>query len=301
MRKDLLRARPLVEPPRGFLSGRRTVLRRSIAQMAAWVNRGLDMLPPGRWMHRMVRRGMQWTESDFQLRRGGPGLDGMRIAFLSDVHAGSYLDEADLIRIFSDLGEQEPDLVCLGGDLINSRMEELRFFEKGLARIDPPLGVFAVPGNHDHFWGADLDTWCRRLEGMGVRLLINEGTRLLHGGDGLWIAGVDDLVEGKPDLAAALEGARDDEPMIVLSHNPDFFFEAAAVEVDLTLSGHTHGGQVRFGSWAPVNHSRFGWLEGWHEIDESSLYVGRGVGVTLLPLRFGAPAEIPMLRLQAPR
>jgi uncharacterized protein len=261
------------------------------------VNRGLDILPPGRWMHRIVRRGMQWTEMDFQLTRGGPGLNGLRIAFLSDIHAGSYMDERDLDRIFSELAEKAPDLVCLGGDLINTRKEEILLFERGMARLDPPLGVFAVPGNHDHFYGDDLGFWCSHLEDMGVRLLINEGVRIPHGGDSFWIAGVDDLVEAKPDLAAALDGARDEEPTILLSHNPDFFFEAAAVNVDLTLSGHTHGGQVRLGSWAPVNHSRFGWLEGRHEVEGSSLYVGRGVGVTLLPLRLGAPAEIPILRL----
>ncbi len=252
-------------------------------------------------MHRVVRRGLEWTEMDIELSRGGPGLDGLRIAFLSDLHAGCYLDAGDLTRIFSDLALRKPDLVCLGGDLINTREREILLFEKALAQIDPPLGVFAVPGNHDHFFGLDLTFWSSRLEDMGVQLLINRGMRLLHGGDGFWLAGVDDLTEGKPDLARALDGAREDEPTVLLAHHPDFFFEAAAVDVDLTLSGHTHGGQVRLGPWVPINHSRFGWLEGMHEIEGSCLYVGRGVGVTLLPIRVGAAAEIPILRLTTPQ
>ena len=93
--------------------------------------------------------------------------------------------------------------------------------------------VVLVPGNHDHFFGSDLGFWTDHLEGMGVRVLNNSGTRLIHGGDGIWVAGVDDLAEGKPDLRAALDGARDDEPVILLAHNPDFFFEAAAVRIDL--------------------------------------------------------------------
>ena len=268
--------------------------------MVAWVNRGLDVLPPGRWLHRILRRGLEWTEMDFTLPHAGPGLDGLRIAFLSDIHAGSYLDQGDLVRIFADLARREPDLVCLGGDLINTRREEILLFEKALALIDPPLGVYAVPGNHDHFWGKDLGYWRDRLEEMGVHVLINEGRRLQHGGDSFWLAGVDDLTEAQPDLALALAGACEDEPTILLAHHPDFFFESSAVCVDLTLSGHTHGGQVRLGSWVPIRHSRFGWLGGRYELEGSQLYVSRGVGVTLLPIRLGTKAEIPFLRLRSP-
>ncbi|MEZ5987665.1 MAG: hypothetical protein R3F30_00775 [Planctomycetota bacterium] len=83
-----------------------------MARLAAWLNRGLDMLPPGRWMHRWVRRGMHWSEVELPLARGGPGLDGLRVAFLSDLHAGSYLSAGDLDRIFGQLAERRPELVC---------------------------------------------------------------------------------------------------------------------------------------------------------------------------------------------
>ena len=87
---------------------------------------------------------------------------------------------------------------------------------------------------------------------------------------------------------------------MLISHHPDFFFEAAAAEVELTLAGHTHGGQVVLFGKAPLTHSQFGYSQGLYEEAGAQLYVGRGVGVTFLPLRIGAPPEIPMLRLRAP-
>jgi predicted MPP superfamily phosphohydrolase len=132
----------------------------------------------------------------------------------------------------------------------------------------------------------------------GVQVLLNRGCRVQHGDGSLWLCGVDDLTEGAPDLAAALHGRRCGEPAVLLSHHPDFFFEAAAVDVDLQLSGHTHGGQIRIGGWAPIHHSRFGYERGWFSENGCRLYVGRGVGATFLPLRIDAPPEIPLVTLR---
>lgn len=290
-------SRPKAPTPAGPLTGKRGKIRRSLSILGASLNRVLDLLPPGRILHRLIRRGLEWSEVDIPLRRGARGLHGLRIAFLSDLHAGSYLSENDLVQIFGEVNLRKPDLVCLGGDLINTRESEILMFEKPLQALDPPLGVFAVPGNHDYFYGRGIGYWQDFLEEQGVAVLVNRGVRIEHNSAGLWLAGVDDLTEGKPELEAALAGSRADEPVLLLSHHPDFFFEASAVGVELTLSGHTHGGQIRLGNWAPINHSKFGYLEGLFELEGSQLYVSRGVGVTLLPLRLGAPAEIPLLTL----
>ena len=294
--------------PSGFLSGRRIALRRWLSISLSAVNRLLDRLPPGRWLHRIVQRGLEFTDVPIQLRRGDPALDGLKIAFLSDIHAGSYMNETDLCRIFEKVQEYEPDLVCLGGDLINTREREILMYRNAIPILTPRFGVYAVPGNHDHFWGRDLGLWSPFLRELGVHVLNNAGTRIdvagSVAGDGaggkgtLWLAGVDDLTEGEPDLTAALQGSRPDEPVILLSHHPDFFFEAAAVGVDLTLSGHTHGGQVVFFGRAPVVHSHFGYLKGLFEEGDSRLYVGCGAGVTLLPIRIGVPAEVPIITLR---
>ena len=286
--------------PVGLLSGKRGRLRRLASLGTATVNRVLDKLAPGRVLHRFVQRDMEYTSVEVPLRRGAAGLEGLRIAFLSDLHAGSFMGELDLCRIFARVAEQEPDLVCLGGDLINTFDREILLFREPLKLLDPPLGVFAVPGNHDHFYGRDIGLWEVFLRAQGVHVLINAGHRVEHNGAPLWIAGVDDLTEGKPDLMQALAGHNEGEPVILLSHHPDFFFEAAAVGVDLTLAGHTHGGQVLLCGKTPLQHSRFGYWKGMYDEAGARLYVGRGVGVTFLPLRIGAPPEIPMLQLTLP-
>lgn len=282
--------------PRGPLSGRRTALRRMGAIGCAGINRILDRIPPGRWLHRRVQETLSFTDVDVALNRGGAGLHGLRIAFLSDLHAGSFMDELDLCRIFEKVAAVEPHMVCLGGDLINTRERELLLYRRPLEILSPPLGIFAVPGNHDHFWGRDLGLWDTFLREQGVRVVINRGERVTWRGANLWVAGVDDLTEGDPRLHHALDGREDDEPTLLLSHHPDYFFEASQMNVDLTLSGHTHGGQIRLFGWSAIRHSRLGYHHGLFEEQGCRLYVGRGVGVTVLPLRIGAPPEIPLLR-----
>jgi len=269
-----------------------------VSMSFAALNRGLDLLPPGRWLHRWLHRQLQFSEIKVPIERAGAaGLAGLRIAFLSDVHAGSYLNEKDLCRLFSRVAEQQPHLVCLGGDLINTREREILMYRRPLELLSPELGIVAVPGNHDQFLGRDLGLWSAFLREQGVRVLVNEGIRLTFGGSSFWVAGVDDLCEGRPDLARALVGSTREEPKILLAHNPDMFFEASSVGLDLTLSGHTHGGQVKLFGKILLSHSKFGWHQGLFNEDGCYLYVGRGVGVTVLPLRVGAPAEVPIVEL----
>ncbi|MEZ6036255.1 MAG: metallophosphoesterase [Planctomycetota bacterium] len=283
------------------MSGKRTRLRRFVATLVAWFNRGLDRMVVGHWLHRWVQRRLTMTDLQLSLRPGHEGLDGLRIAFVSDVHAGSFLGEQDLVQIFRRIAAAEPDLVLFGGDLINTRDREILLFKKAFAELHPRYGMFAVPGNHDHFFGPDISLWQAFLEQCGVRVLMNDGVRIEHGGASLWLCGVDDLTEGVPDLPRALAGRRDGEPAVLIAHHPDFFFEAAAVDIDLQLSGHTHGGQIRIAGKAPIHHSRFGYERGWFVEGNSHLYVGRGVGVTLLPIRIDAAPEVPMVTLSAAR
>ena len=273
-------------------------MRRVAATVVAACNRLLDHLPPLHWLQRRIRSRTELTELELPLRPGVQCLDGLRLAFVSDVHAGSFCTAADLCELFGKVMAARPDVVLLGGDLINTREREILLFEPALRTLRPRLGVFAVPGNHDHFFGPDIGLWRSFLQGHGVEVLENRGVRLEHGGGSLWLGGVDDLTEGTPDLAAALAGRRPRETAVLLSHHPDFFFEAAAVDVDLQLSGHTHGGQIRVGGWAPIHHSRFGYERGWFVENDCRLYVSRGTGVTVLPLRIDAPPEVPIVTLR---
>ncbi|MHC5064475.1 MAG: metallophosphoesterase [Planctomycetota bacterium] len=261
-------------------------------------NRALNYIPGRRILNKLSQRGTELREVEVSLQSAHSDLDGYCIAFISDVHVGSFMDEVDLHRIFARIGEHEPDLVCLGGDLINTQAKELLAFTKPIESIRPTHGVYAVPGNHEHSWGAGMDHWRQTMEGMGVTALFNQGNRIENGAGGFWLCGVDDLCEGNPDLDAALQGRNSDDPVILLSHNPDYYVEAAAKAVDLTIAGHTHGGQILFFGWTPLGHSRHGYWKGLHSNGRSALYVSRGVGVSILPLRLGARPEISILRLR---
>ena len=293
-------ATPVAERLRSWPSPHRPLLREAIEQVAVALNRALDTLP---WMHALHRRALARLEfSEVALPVGAcVGLDGLRIAFLTDLHAGSYLTEETLLAICEDVTRRAPDLICLGGDLINSRAVEMHLLDRPLRALRAPLGVFAVPGNHDHRWIEDMGDWQDYLETRGVEVLANSGRRIARGGSSFWLGGVDDLTDGRPDMGAALRGRHRGEPSVLLAHQPDHFVEAAQHGVDLVLSGHTHGGQVKLLGWAPISHTRHGFVDGGFAHGASRLYVSRGVGTTVLPLRFGARPEIPVVTLVADR
>ena len=252
----------------------------------------------GAWLHARHFAQLQVSSIDIALANGGAGLDGLRVAFLSDLHAGPFMDRDDLARVAGLVAAEAPDVVCLGGDLVSATRAQAELLDRALGRLSPPLGLYAVPGNHEYHDGSTYDQHARFLAGYGAAVLVNSGVRISRpGGGSLWLAGVDDLARGRPDLARALAGRRPGEPVVLLSHNPDLFAEAAAADVDLMLSGHTHGGQIRLFGWAPVTHSRCGFVSGHYRRGRSQLYLGRGVGTAAVPVRFGAPAEIPIVRL----
>jgi predicted MPP superfamily phosphohydrolase len=219
-----------------------------------------------------------------------------RVAFLS-TSTRNFLDEGDFLRVCTRVAAEEPDLVCLGGDLVNLWPHEILYLRKGLSLLQPPLGIFAVYGNHEYETTRDPWQWRSVLEEQGVEVLLNRGRRIARGGATLWLAGIDDLLAGKPDLEAALDGCAPGEPIVLLSHHPDFFEEASDVGVDLQLSGHTHGGQILILGRTPLRHTHEGYWAGRFERNGAQLYVGRGVGVSLIPVRIGAPAEIAIVEL----
>ena len=279
---------------------KRTGLEVALERGLAAFGRGLYRGAAGRAIAARLARGRQITRTRIELARGGSGLDGLRIAFLSDVHAGNYFGEADWLAVCEQVAREAPDLVCLGGDLINLFEHETHLLRKGLALLEPPLGRFAVPGNHEYHASDDPRLWHGVLEDCGVEVLWNRGRRIARGDGSLWLCGVDDLGRGRPDLWRALEGAAVEEPRVLLSHHPDLFIDAARAGVDLQLSGHTHGGQIVFGGYTPMRHSRFGFWAGHYRREAAQLYVGRGVGTTALPIRIGARSEIAVLELSRP-
>ncbi len=288
-------------PTRRPRSRFRRGVQHALGRRLAAVNNAFLPTPLGRWLHARLFTGLEIAVVELELPAPSARIEWPTIAFLSDIHAGHYMSARDLEGLAGLVAELQPDLVCLGGDLINHHVREIELLEPALRLLAAPLGIFAVPGNHDYVEVAELAEWTARLEAQGVHVLKNRGVRLRHGDSALWLwlCGVDDLTEGEPELTEALAGRRTGEASLLLSHHPDLFREASARGVDLQLSGHTHGGQIRIFGWSPLNHSRFGWVNGLYASGNSRLYVGRGAGVTALPIRIGTRAEITLLKPRA--
>jgi predicted MPP superfamily phosphohydrolase len=278
---------------------RRTVAwRRAIARTVALCNRALDRVPLLRIAYRLqLERGLSWTSVPWPLPPGSAALAGTRAAFLSDIHLGSYVTPADLAKVCEQINERGPDLVLIGGDTVHTRAREIDELVEPLGRLRAPLGVYAVPGNHERYPGIDLAHWTSRLESIGIEVLRDRGLRLERGGAGFWLAGVDDLTEGAPDIERAFAGRSPDEPALVLSHHPDLFPELVPRAPVMVLSGHTHGGQIAPFGRILMRHSLLGFDRGLHVHGLARLYVGRGIGASIVPLRVGAPPEVPFIEM----
>jgi predicted MPP superfamily phosphohydrolase len=233
-----------------------------------------------------------------------PGLTGMKVLLLTDVHAGPFLRPAAVAEAVEKLAVLEPDLVLHGGDLATSRVDEVDEVLAALARLRGSLGTFAVLGNHDHYV-ENAAALRRKIEDAGIDVLHNRAVVLERAGARLVLAGVDDLLMGTPDLDAALAAAGPraaGTPVVLLSHNPDLFFDAAARGITLVLSGHTHGGQVRLpGLPVLVRQSRYRLDEGRYVSASrgAEIVVSRGFGATGVPLRLHCPPEAVLLQLVA--
>jgi predicted MPP superfamily phosphohydrolase len=161
------------------------------------------------------------------------------------------------------------------------------------------LGVFAVLGNHD--FHVDPDKVTRALAAQRIHVLRNSHCALNVGGATLWMIGVDDIWWRAANLPAAMHRIPARDTKILLCHNPRGVRRAAERGIDLVLSGHTHGGQVRLPVVGSIyGRSKFGrrFIEGWNRLDGTQIYINRGIGKVLVPVRLGCPAEIACLRLR---
>ena len=239
---------------------------------------------------------------------GWPAGLSLRLAVLADLHAGApVMTLARVERIVAATNALRPDMTVLLGDYGPvSRLVRRPYAPDEVAvilgRLHAPLGVFAIAGNHD--WWEDpaamagrssRPEWLAALERHGVTPLQNTARRLPQG---FWLAGLDSQAAfgrrgGADDLPATLAQVTDDAPLILLAHEPDIFAQLPG-RVALTLSGHTHGGQVRLFGYSPVVPSRFGNRYAYGRVREAGreLIVSGGLGTSILPLRLGVPPEI---------
>jgi uncharacterized protein len=224
-------------------------------------------------------------------------FEGLRIAQVADAHAGVFMPPERLGRVRSLVEREHPDIVVFTGDQLDRRAVDAEIFVHGFAGISAPLGVFGVLGNHDHTAGGELAT--RALEAVGASPLVNAAAILERRRARLLLAGVDDLdapLGAGPDYSVL--SSADAHFRLLLCHQPNGWPAGRLAGADITLSGHTHGGQIAFPSRG-VNLARLGtpFIAGPYRRGEALLYVSRGVGVGAVPLRLGSPPEVDLITL----
>ncbi|HMZ22953.1 MAG TPA: metallophosphoesterase, partial [Blastocatellia bacterium] len=227
---------------------------------------------------------------------------GFRIAQLSDIHHSPFLSEAEIAAAVRQTNDLHADLIALTGDYVSHSPDYIAGCARALGQLRAPHGVFAVLGNHDHW--TDGPATAAAFVGQGIRVLDNENLRIERDAAYLRLVGVDDLTVGRDDLQKALLDTTPEETRILLSHNPRIIREAARAGIDLVLSGHTHGGQINWRlltgredrkvrRWLQRPSRRL--MRGHAQLGGTQLYVNRGLGTVVVPLRYGCPPEITLL------
>jgi predicted MPP superfamily phosphohydrolase len=229
-----------------------------------------------------------------------PSLDGFTIVQMSDVHAGFFMKESRMREYVEIANGLEPDLIALTGDFVATNRSEAAPFMRAMVGLRAKRGIYGCLGNHDMFTESEAE-FEREFRAAGFKLLRSANDVIDVNGAPLNIIGVD-FLSWRDSLDNALRGIRLDGTTVLLLHAPYTFPQAAARGIHLTLSGHTHGGQIALTLGdlilTPARLSTV-FLAGLFKIGESHLYVNRGLGTTGPPIRIGAPPEITHLTLKA--
>jgi uncharacterized protein len=290
----------LVAPPAKPASlGQAVLTRRNFLWVAAGSAAGLAL-----YAGEISRHELEVVHLTIHLPRLPDPFAGLKIVQISDFHFEEYTEAAFLERVVRRVNEAAPDLVVMTGDFVSTKPLPKRFgirlayhCAKLLSQIKCPLR-YAILGNHDALVGAHgvIDA----LRTHGIPVLVNSHVPIERDGRRLWLAGIRDVLQERPDLDAALPSGNGSEPVILLAHEPDFADRAVGRKVDLVLSGHTHGGQVVLPFLPPLLLPLMGkkYVHGHFRLrDGMQLYVNRGIGAVTLPFRLRCPPEITVITL----
>lgn len=231
-------------------------------------------------------------------------FDGFKIMFVADFQIDTYhrFNAKHLNKLINKMNDIDVDLLLIGGDFVNWTGKIDRFYEYMEKLEKPEYGIYTVLGNHEY---NDVEKNRKKINEVGFTLLENGNDKIEKNGEYIFIAGTDDLWHGNPSAKQAMEGVQIDDFAILLTHNPDYFDVMTDEEkqlADLTMSGHTHGGQVTFFGIvlkAPVNNKKYV-KAGMREVDGNKLYVTSGLGGSAIEMfvRFFAQPEIVVLTLK---
>lgn len=250
------------------------------------------------WGIFIERHWVEQTERVVALAGLPASMDGFRILHLTDIHFDDRTNVARLCAMLDRFNRLEPDMVVLTGDLITHFRRHIEPCAQVLGRLRARRGVYAVLGNHDHW--ANGRAMAEALRHQGIRVLCNEH-ELIDGG--FWLVGVDDPHLHFDDLDAALDGIDEDgRPRVLLAHSPDIM-SVAVDRVDVVLTGHTHGGQVRLPVVGPLmratrREAARRHVMGLKRIGRTLCFTNRGLGTVLIPIRFNCRPEVAVVTLR---
>ena len=259
----------------------------------------------GVWSFGIEPKRLRIRPASFTTRLWPATMDPIRIAVISDLHVGApHINLAKVDQIVKRINLLQPDIVVLLGDYVIRNVPFGKFVEphlimERLSRLKARFGVLSVLGNHD--WWYDGEAVRQALEQAGIPVLENQSVCIETDNGRFWVAGLADRTTRQPDIDGTLAEIPDDDPVIMLSHDPAVFSEIPA-RVPLTLAGHTHGGQVRLGDLSPPLHSHghtYDHLNGWTRDGTKAMFVGAGIGTSVMPMRFNVPPEVPIITLQS--
>lgn len=255
------------------------------------------------------RLNLETTHRPIRLARLPKAFEGFRIAQLSDIHIGPFMGEDEIRKYVRIANALKPDLIALTGDFVTFDPSVRRAVVSALSGLRAPFGVFGCLGNHDA-WAQSEDALTELFGQVGIRMLRQERTLLELSGERLNLIGIDfansrHMSAGLGHMdSRSLEGLdallAKDTANILLSHNPETFDRAAELGVDLSLAGHTHGGQLALEFISPeLAPTRIvtPYVAGWFQKSGGQLYVNRGIGTIAAPMRLGAPPEITVFEL----
>ncbi len=236
---------------------------------------------------------------------GLPGeLNGFSIALVTDIHSSLYMSKRDMDEYVKRINDLGADIVAVGGDMVNSAVEEVYPFAEAFCKLKSPLGVYGVLGNHD-FYSRDPEKVAAVSNEAGIRMLRDQLVVVRKGNTPLNIIGVDDtgsLATIEKKIQIALAGVKEPARNILLCHRPYFFDHAQASGIDLMLSGHTHGGQVVFGRLGSTAFTPAAlvspFVSGYYSSGTAQMYLSRGIGTVAVPIRINCPPEITRIVLR---
>ena len=276
---------------------RRQFLRAAAAAGVVAIAGDAILLAPNR--PRIVRQ-------DFFLPRWPERMNGFTVAVLSDFHYDPHFSIHPLRAAIAMVSRLHPDLIALTGDFVSVPLvgddQKAAFAAEPCARLlrqmTAPHGLWAVMGNHDD--GTDPEHVTRALQAENIRVLANHSEPIEQDGARFWLAGVNDVMSGTADLSKTIRVVPAGEAVVLLAHEPDFADEAAQYPIDLQLSGHSHGGQIRIPFLPPLYLPELAkkYVWGTYHVGPLMLHTSAGLGTVGVPMRLNCPPEITLLTLR---